>query len=69
MRGTLRQLRMFLGLTQEDMAERLGIVRQTWASYEAHPEKLSFEQGWKIARAMGVPFSDIIFLPDESTIR
>ena len=65
--GTLKQHRMFKGLTQTDMAEKLRITRQTYNAWESHPENLSFKTGVMIANTLGVDFLDIIFVPEMST--
>ena len=67
MKGTIRQHRVFLELTQADMAERLGVSRQTYNAWEAEPENLSFRTGLSIAKALGVDFNDIIFIPEQTT--
>ena len=45
----LEDVRKSRGVTKTAIAEHLGITRQTYASYEAEPERLSIEQAQAIA--------------------
>ncbi len=58
---TLNQLRPLLigfrkvnGLTQKDIAERLGVTQQTYARLEANPGSASIERLFKVFTVLGV---------------
>ena len=58
---TLHQLRPLLigfrkanGLTQKDVAERLGVTQQTYARLEANPVSASIERLFKVLTVLGV---------------
>lgn len=59
--NTLNQLRPLLigfrkanGLTQKDLAERLGVAQQTYARLEANPASASIERLYKVFSILGV---------------
>lgn len=66
MKGTLKQHRCFLGITQEEMAQRCGVSRQTYIVWESNPGGLTFEKGIMLANLLGVDFNDIIFVPEQA---
>ncbi|EBK3989502.1 XRE family transcriptional regulator [Salmonella enterica] len=58
---TINQLRPLLigfrkvnGLTQKDIAERLGVTQQTYARLEANPSRASIERLFKVFTVLGV---------------
>ncbi|HEF0058174.1 TPA: helix-turn-helix transcriptional regulator [Citrobacter freundii] len=58
---TINQLRPLLigfrkvnGLTQKDIAERLGVTQQTYARLEANPSSASIERLFKVFTVLGV---------------
>ncbi|MBI5525802.1 MAG: helix-turn-helix transcriptional regulator [Deltaproteobacteria bacterium] len=55
----IRELRDKLGLTQEQLAERIGVSHQAVQRYEAGKVKLSFAMAQKIAKALGVSLDDL----------
>jgi putative transcriptional regulator len=60
----LRELREADGLSQQELAERLGVSRQTIISIEKGKYDPSLPLAFAIARAFGVRIEDV-FLPDE----
>jgi HTH-type transcriptional regulator/antitoxin HipB len=50
--GMLRSLRQRAGLTQTQLAERLGISQQSYARLEARPAAASVERLSKLLRAL-----------------
>lgn len=58
---SIKQLRMVRGLTQEQMAERVGVHRNTYASLEENPEKISIGLAKRIAAALEVSPNGIFF--------
>jgi transcriptional regulator with XRE-family HTH domain len=56
----LRVLRLNLGLTQTELAEKAGVARYTVARLEAGEGKRPFPSTRrKIAEALGVPIADV----------
>lgn len=55
------------GLTQSDMAERLGISLITYIRWENDPEKLSIGKANAACKILGIKFEDVIFLEEEAT--
>lgn len=58
---TINQLRPLLigfrkvsGLTQKDIAEKLGVTQQTYARLEANPGSVSIERLFKVFTVLGV---------------
>jgi len=69
---TLSQLRPFLvgfrkekGLTQKDVAARLGVTQQTYARLEANPASASMERLFRVFAVLGV---QIVFSSDPRTL-
>nr|DAG39430.1 MAG TPA: putative transcriptional regulator [Caudoviricetes sp.] len=56
-----KMARQFAGLTQVEMAKKLGISRDTYRRIEAHPETATISQGKMIAAVTGVSFDTIFF--------
>ena len=50
-----------LGLTQTDMADELGITRQTYAKMEQNPENMTIHEARLICSVLGKRFEDIFF--------
>lgn len=68
MANTLKTLRRFRGMTQEELAKATGITSRTIMSYENDVEKLrkaSYDTIDKLANALNVSVDDI-FLDDVS---
>lgn len=51
-----------LGLTQTDMAEQMGITRQTYAKMEQNPENLTIREARVICSILGRKFEEIFFI-------
>ena len=58
---TIRDARKDLGLTQDDMADNLGITRQTYAKMENDPGSMTIESARRVCSILGKRFSDIFF--------
>lgn len=50
-----------LGLTQLDMADELGVTRQTYAKMEQHPENMTIREARLVCSILGRKFEDIFF--------
>ena len=49
-RMTLKAARVNAGMTQEDLAEAIGVHRQTVAKWEENPQLMSIETANKVCR-------------------
>ncbi len=63
---TVRQWRRAKDITQEQMAESLGIHVNTYQNWEEAPEKISIEKAVKIAEIFGVTLDDVSFKKEVS---
>jgi putative transcriptional regulator len=62
----IRQLRLEQDLTQEQLAERSGAVRQTIAYLERGEYMPSLALAWRISRALGKDLNEVFFFEEES---
>ncbi len=58
---TLKQRRLIEGLTQTQMAEKIGVHVNTYASWEENPEKISIGKAKDIAGALNLSVNEIFF--------
>ena len=58
---TIREVREEAGLTQQYMADKLGVSRQTYSNFETHPEKVTIEQARLICSVLGSEYERIFF--------
>ena len=64
--NSIRALRFAHGeMTQADLAERIGVTRQTVIAIEQGKYSPSLEMAFQIARVFGVPLDDVFQYPDE----
>ena len=63
---TVKQWRLAKGISQEQMAEKCGVHRNTYASWEENPEDISVKNAKIIANALGESV-DLIFFDNDST--
>lgn len=66
---TMKQARVGADMTQQEVADVLGVHVQTYMKYEAHPEAMPLRVAGKFADAMGVDFADIFLDADSKKIR
>jgi putative transcriptional regulator len=52
-------------MTQADLAERVGVTRQTVIAIEQGRYSPSLEMAFQIARAFGVPLDEVFHYPEE----
>ena len=58
--NNIRTLRFFAGeMTQQELAERAGVSRQTIIAVEAGKYSPSLELAFRIAEAFGVPITEV----------
>jgi len=63
----IRRLRFENGeMTQADLAERVGVTRQTVIAIEQGKYSPSLEMAFQIARAFGVPLDEVFQYPVQS---
>ena len=58
---TLKQARVINEITQQKMADLLGIHLDTYRKIEKNPDLATIEQARKIAEATGVPVEQLFF--------
>jgi putative transcriptional regulator len=62
----IRRLRFAHGeMTQAELADRIGVTRQTVIAIEQGRYSPSLEMAFRIARVFGVPIDDVFQYPDE----
>ena len=63
--NSIRALRFARGeMTQADLAERIGVTRQTVIAIEQGTYSPSLEVAFQIAHVLGVPLDDVFHYPD-----
>lgn len=63
---TVKQARQYAGFTQREMAEKLGVSRDTYRKIEMSPEDATVAIAKKTSEVVGIPI-DQIFFADLST--
>lgn len=58
---TVKQARTFAGKTQREMAEAIGVCRDTYMHLEKNPERITVGQANAISQYTGIPFNQISF--------
>ena len=66
MRITMKQARIGADMTQQQVADRLGVHVQTYQRMENNPEDISIKQGKNFADIVGVNFEDIFFIDNSN---
>lgn len=69
MKITVKMARCKAGLTQDEMAEKMGLHVQTYRKIEKNPQQTTIEQGIRIAEITGCGFDDIFFGNDSTLSR
>jgi len=68
LRNQVRRLRFENGqMTQQQLAERVGVTRQTIIAIEAGKYAPSLPLAFKIARTFGLPIEDVFQYEDEDS--
>jgi putative transcriptional regulator len=63
----LRSLRFGAGeMTQAELADRVGVTRQTIIAIEQGRYSPTLEMAFRIARALGVPLDEVFQYPEET---
>lgn len=63
----LKEWRRAKGISQEKMAEHLGVHVGTYINWEKQPEKISISNAVKISKILDVPLNSIIFQREEAS--
>ena len=64
--NSIRALRFAAGeMTQADLADRVGVTRQTIIAVEQGKYSPTLEMAFRIARAFRVPLDEVFQYPDE----
>ena len=58
---TLKQARQFNGLSQADIAEKLGVHRQTYMKWEKYPEEMPLGKAREFAKITNISVDSIFF--------
>jgi putative transcriptional regulator len=66
-RNRLIELRTEAGMTQEDLAARLGVTRQTIISLEKNRYVPSLEMGFKVARLFGMEIEEVFSYEEKAS--
>ncbi len=64
MENSIRSLRKAAGLTQEDLAQALGVTRQTINAIENDKYDPTLGLAMRLARFLNTPVEDIFHLPE-----
>lgn len=67
MKNCLRDLRELSNLTQEELADRVGVSRQTIISLEKGKYNPSIFLAYKLARVFGLSIEDVFLFTIEET--
>jgi putative transcriptional regulator len=59
LRNTLRDLRAERAMTQQELADAIGVTRQTVIAIELDKYSPSLETAFRIARVFGVPLEQV----------
>ena len=63
---SVKQARQYAGVTQVEVAQRLGISRDSYRKMELFPETASISAAKKFSEIVGIPI-DQIFFAEKST--
>ena len=58
---TMKQARIGIDATQQEIADKMGVHVQTYARMEKNPEDMTIKQAMLFAEIVGLPVSDICF--------
>ena len=58
---TIAEIRKEAGFTQQEMADKLGISRQTYAKFEADPSTATIAQAKRVCEILGEKYQQIYF--------
>ena len=65
---SFKQWRLVKELTQEDMAQKIGVHVNTYRAWEKNPEEITLKNARKIAGALEVPPDQIFFIEEVNNV-
>lgn len=65
---TIELARRKAGLTQEELAERLNMSRNSYRKYEMGEVIFRADKAWEFSQIVCIPFDDIIFFDTDYTL-
>lgn len=65
MKYTLEQARILRGLTQLEVAEKLGMSEKTYIQYEKYRRILRVDSALKFVELVGIPLDKVIFFDQQ----
>lgn len=68
MKFTLKQARSYAGLTQKEVANKLGISTLTYSNYERGKSDISAKQAKKFSKLVGIEMDNLIFPDDKACV-
>lgn len=66
---TLKQARMFSDLSQRDIANLLGVHRQTYMKWEKNPDEMPLGKAKEFSKITNTPVDQIFFASDSTLSR
>ncbi len=66
---TLEMARKKAKLSQEKMASKLGVTRNTYGTWERYEVSMDIPTGYKFSKITGIPFNDITFFKNKTTYK
>ena len=61
MKHTFREWRRLREMSQQELADRVGVHVNTIINWEEHPENMSIKRAFEVIDALGVTIDDVIF--------
>lgn len=58
---TMKQARIGINATQQEIADKMGVHVQTYARMEKEPEDITIKEAKLFSQIVGLPISDIYF--------
>lgn len=65
MKYTIQQARILGGLTQEEIAEKLGMSAKTYIKYEKNRKIFRFDHVYNFSLITKIPIDNVIFFEDQ----
>lgn len=61
---TLKQARLYSGLTQKEVSKELNMTEKTYIQYEKYRRELRISHAIKFSEITGIPLQNIIFFKE-----
>lgn len=62
MKHTFREWRRLKEMSQQELADRVGVHVNTVVNWEEHPETMTIKRALDVVEALGVTLDEVIFL-------